>query len=632
MAEFSYVLKMAKDTEQYYLQAIKYNNSLPVEDNTIIISSEAQISIYTELQFVQNDTTFGVKTLVDGLYYNNIEIAKGELLFTIEKSQIALLPDTNNFVILNGNQPIPSASEFDFYYRTRYGAEFPWPEEPTPGPDVPGEPIIAGTWAHANYYGSGTHNLEAVEKAKDDEEQQLSTVVDVVTYNGLTPGEAYIIVGKIFDLTDKKYISEAATEMDLIPEDVYGDAHLEFNFDSSGLEGHTLVIFTELYTWDDHYLCEHSDRDDTDEYIYVLAKSEAEMSDDDEEAPYFCAVDENFNAIGILDAYESLIWTDRFDRAGDFELYTLVNPELFNLLKVDNYFYIPQSDKHMIVEKIEISTDAEDGDKLLITGRSLESMLDRRVVWKKTTINGNLQQSLKKIFEDNIINPPVGERRIANFIFKESSDPKITNLTLENEYFGDNIYDLVCNVCQTNHIGFRIRLNSSNQFVFELYSGEDRSYDNANNNTYILFGPDFDNVSNCNYIENKENYKNVALVGTSSDETTSSYGNKEHTGLSRRETYVSATDIDKDDMDKDQYKQALSDKGKIALKDYQNIKSFDGMMLNSGLTYLKDYGLGDVIEFKDTYGHAEKARMSEIIINHDKNGFKIYPSFETLEG
>lgn len=525
---------------------------------------------------------------------------------------------------LNYSLPPVPKKEFDFYYRTRYGAEFPWPEEPTPGPDVPGEPIIAGTLAHAGWKGSGSHNLEPSNNSK---------VVDTVTYNGLIPGLTYTVVGMLYDKNIGDLIPESYTELDFVPEDVYGDTYVEINFDSSELAGHKLVVFESLYL-DGVLLSSYEDEEDTDETVYILNPSDQDeySPDDNEEQSYFCAVDENFNAIGIIDNYESLIWTDRFDRAGDFELYTAANIELFNLLKVDNYFYIPQSDKHMIVEKISVASDVEDGDKLNITGRSLESIIDRRIVYKKTVINGNLQQGLKKIFEDNIINPPIGERRIANFIFKESTDSKITKLTLDAEYFGDNIYDLVSNVCQTNHIGFRIRLNSSNQFVFELYSGEDRSYDNPNNNTYIIFGPEYDNVNNCNYSENKEDYKNVALAGTNSDDTSAwTTDHKSYSGLSRRETYISATDIDKDNMTTDQYKDALSNKGKEALKDYQNIKAFDGTMLNSNLAYLTDFNLGDIIEFKDIYGHEVKSRISEIIINHDSTGFRIYPSFEEIK-
>lgn len=626
MADFSYILKYARTAEgsnDFFVEAEKYTGSTLVEKNDIICGI-GNTDIYTELRCVISQTNFSIFSLVEGLIFNNTPVAKDSVVINQLVNDIPVMPTFNTITLLNSAQPGPApTSEFDFYYRAKYGAEFPWPDEPGPGP-TPGTPKIAGTYAHANFYPSGSHNIEA-------STDEPAKVFDVVTYNGLTPGDDYIIVGKVFDITDGKYISESATEKAFTAADVYGDEIVEFTIDATNLEGHTLVIFEELYTWDDHYLAEHSDRNDTDQHVYVLAPYDSDEGDDDEEAPYFCAVDENFNALGIVDAYESLIWTDRFDKAGDFEFYTLVDPNLFSLLKVDSYFYIPQSDRHMIVEKIEISSDPDDGDKLIVTGRSLESLLERRVIWKKTVINGNLQQSLKKIFEDNIINPPVGERRIANFVFKETSDPKITNLTLEAEYFGDNIYEVVCNVCQTNHIGFKIRLNSENQFVFELYSGEDRSYDNPNNNTNIIFGAEYDNVNNSNYIENKQNYKNVALVGTSSDDTTSSYGSKDYTGLSRRETYVSATDIDNEDMSKDEYKKALSDKGKEALKDYRNIKSFDGTMLNTDITYLRDYGLGDIIEYKDQYGHEDKARISELIINHDKNGFRIYPSFETLE-
>ena len=135
----------------------------------------------------------------------------------------------------------------------------------------------------------------------------------------------------------------------------------------------------------------------------------------------------------------------------------------------------------MIVEKIQITSDTEDGNHVTVTGRSLESILDRRIVWGQKLLSGNLQNGIKTLLNENVISPSDSNRKIPNFIFKESTDPAITKLKLEAQYTGDNLYDVIQKICEEQGIGFKITLNDEKQFVFELYAGSDRSYDQTEN-------------------------------------------------------------------------------------------------------------------------------------------------------
>lgn len=134
-------------------------------------------------------------------------------------------------------------------------------------------------------------------------------------------------------------------------------------------------------------------------------------------------------------------------------------------------------------EKIQITSDTEDGNHVTVTGRSLESILDRRIVWGQKLLSGNLQNGIKTLLNENVISPSDSNRKIPNFIFKESTDPAITKLKLEAQYTGDNLYDVIQKICEEQGIGFKITLNDEKQFVFELYAGSDRSYDQTENPT-----------------------------------------------------------------------------------------------------------------------------------------------------
>lgn len=257
-------------------------------------------------------------------------------------------------------------------------------------------------------------------------------------------------------------------------------------------------------------------------------------------------LDKNLQVTAILDTYNSLIWTDRFQEAGDFEIYRPMDQFAMEFIKKDHYLWRKDSEHVMIIEKIVIDSNSEDGDYATISGRSLESILNRRIVWGLKTLTGGFQEGIKVLLEENIISPSKPERKIDNFIFELSTDPRITSLAIDTQYTGDNLYDVVTALCKERGIGFKVTLNSENKFVFKLYAGEDRSYGQFAN-PYVLFSPKFDNIINSNYTEDKASLKNVTLVGGEGEGSSRRYtavGNV--SGLDRRELFTDARDISSD--------------------------------------------------------------------------------------
>ena len=53
----------------------------------------------------------------------------------------------------------------------------------------------------------------------------------------------------------------------------------------------------------------------------------------------------SFEAIDVLDTFESLIWTERYCGCGDFEIYAPVDMDLKNILKTDHYIWMKNSKK-----------------------------------------------------------------------------------------------------------------------------------------------------------------------------------------------------------------------------------------------------------------------------------------------
>lgn len=343
-------------------------------------------------------------------------------------------------------------------------------------------------------------------------------------------------------------------------------------------------------------------------------------------------LNENFETVGILDHYESLIWTDRYYGYGDFEIYTNFTSSILAMMQHDRYLHMADSEHMMIVESVEVASDAELGERLIISGRSLESILTRRIIWNTISVTGSLQTGLAGIINDNFINPTDSKRQIANFIFEPSTDPRITALTWEQQMTGDNVYDVVNALCEENQMGFKVTLNDLNQFVMTLYMGENRSYDqDPEVNPYVVFSPSYENIINSNYLDNTTEMKNVALVAgedSGSARRTITIGATE--GLPRRELYVDARDIQSEQVT--QYEEALKERGLQYLDENKRVISFEGQVEATKMfRYGVDFFMGDIIQISNEYGIQGAARVVEFIHNEDATGKQTYPTFEAIQ-
>lgn len=350
-------------------------------------------------------------------------------------------------------------------------------------------------------------------------------------------------------------------------------------------------------------------------------------------------LDKQFRTVDIVDTYESLIWTDRYSSYGDFEIYTACNKKSLDIFKPGYYLWSSESEHMMIIDPKKIESDIEFGNHLTIRGKSLESILKRRIVWKQTSLDGYLQGQIQRLLNENVINPSDPKRKISNFIFETTDDPAITSLTVSAQFTGDEVYDAIKKLCDSANIGFKITLNDFNQFVFKLYAGKDRSYDQVLN-PYVVFSPNFENIINSEYYSSDENLKNVALVAGEGEGTarkTVTIDDTGITGLDRRELFVDARDISSttesgESLTTSQYNYLLRGRGYEWLSEYKSISTFTGEVEATQLyRYGRDFYMGDITQLENEYGMESKVRIVEFIHSEDQTGKKSYPTFEVLE-
>ncbi|MDD3229763.1 MAG: siphovirus ReqiPepy6 Gp37-like family protein [Oscillospiraceae bacterium] len=347
-------------------------------------------------------------------------------------------------------------------------------------------------------------------------------------------------------------------------------------------------------------------------------------------------MDTSFVSVDVVDTFDSFIWAERYSRCGDFEILTPVDGSFLNMLIPDYYLYMNGSEKVMIIEGREISTDPEEGNHLVFTGRSLESILDRRIVWRQTILSGNFQDGILTLLNENAISPTDPNRIIPGLIFVPSADPVITELTIQAQFTGDNLYVAIQSLCETKGIGFKITLTENNLFKFELYAGVNRSYDQFVN-PYVVFSPKFDNILSSNYVETKRAEKTVTLVageGEGAARKTAVVGTG--VGLSRREMFTDARDIsstvDGGELTPEQYTSQLEQRGAEKLSENTFISLFEGQVDASTLyKYGVDFFMGDILQLANEYEMEAKTRVVELIRSQSAAGEDIYPTFAAVE-
>jgi hypothetical protein len=345
----------------------------------------------------------------------------------------------------------------------------------------------------------------------------------------------------------------------------------------------------------------------------------------------------SFKIEGVIDTFTSLVWADRYSKAGDFELTIPISSEALGVMAIDNYLTHPESNHVMVIETWSRGMDAnvQDGNTITFTGRSVESFLDRRVIWPTAFLSGNIQTAIQTMLNDYVISPTDTGRKIDEVIFALASGTFPT-LTDEMQFTGDNLYDVIVDICEVFGIGFKMPLTIANKFQFQLYNGVDRSYSQTTN-PYVVFSPDFDNLASSNHLYSTALHKTMAFVAGEGEGTyrrwnataiPSGYGS----GRTRREMFVDARDLQSsvDDivLTPAEYMGVLAYRGREQLVKHPLVNVFDGEALPTELyTYGVDYAIGDVVQIVTDYGFTARARITEYIWTQSEQEITAYPTF-----
>lgn len=339
----------------------------------------------------------------------------------------------------------------------------------------------------------------------------------------------------------------------------------------------------------------------------------------------------SFEKIGVIDFCSSIIWTRRYCNEGDCELYLPADEEALNLLKIGRFLMREDLDDNlMVITSVTVESDAETGNFIKAVGAGAEHLISQRIVWNQTTLSGTVGDCVSQLLSENLINPSDENRKMDFFSVLDTSEG---TESVTKQYTGDNLLTAIIELLTTFDLGFDVSFNGSG-LGFSIYRGIDRSF-NQDQNSYVIFSPEYDNFLTANSSENSEKFKNIALVageGEGSARKKAEVGTA--SGIDRVEVFVDARDISSTTsggtLTDDEYMALLQEKGAAALAESKIELNYEGEILPE-VTFIfgVDYALGDIVETIDFFGNQNACRITEIIESWDENGYSIIPTFET---
>lgn len=398
-------------------------------------------------------------------------------------------------------------------------------------------------------------------------------------------------------------------------------------------------------------------------------------------------LDKNYDLVGEMSQQEDIVFNKRFNDVGYCALKVACNLEMLDLLKAGNYIFRYDDDMLCKIVTPQIDTDVEQGDYLTVDAEDMNNILAGRIVRWDVSYSGTVAGFIKRLVDENIINPAQAQRKIENFVFDDSNFNEFTEtISVAKDTATKDLLQLIITTCKTYNYGFRVSLNiETKTLVFRLKKGVNKA--TMESEEYVEFSPNFANIISSHYKEDESNYKNVAYVGYKSankdDENVYLLslfeGDTEPQGEARREIYVDATNTSREikleelqslygTLTKEgntyfatvdgvktavaTFEISTSDgvtTEKITANDFTYLQLIRIVGLNtlaervktqefSGevdtidtYEYKKDYDLGDIVRVANEYGIEAPAQITEVTESESvDNSYTIEPIYEFI--
>lgn len=334
-------------------------------------------------------------------------------------------------------------------------------------------------------------------------------------------------------------------------------------------------------------------------------------------------INTNFELLGIITNFESLICIWNFYECGTFELTINKNKANTNKLQKNNMLIVnKRDDKILLIDKI-VTTSTKNSKTLKVTGTCIKGITKRRIV--ATNGYDRVSETQAENIQKHYIEKHMVESYYDDIRTPERDIPWIKIAPSKNRGIKTvwqarltNLHDEEKHISEDTGLGWYGYLNRNEKCIyFDSIKGTDRTVnqvENFNNHEmlskltheelqaytheqlqgdikhpYIVFSEKKKNLLEGKTTDDSSNYKNVGYVagkGVNEDRLIVVLGNT--TGFDRREILIDLNNIEDPNE--------LKTEGQKKLDTYKLIQSIEGKAYQiPNMEYEKDFFLGDVV-------------------------------------
>lgn len=335
--------------------------------------------------------------------------------------------------------------------------------------------------------------------------------------------------------------------------------------------------------------------------------------------------DTTFDSIGEVNQYESLIWPDKFNGFGTFELWAPITDENSQYFKKGNILWCG-GDNAAVIEIVKSEIDEIGTKTYNVKGRTLEMLLTTRIIWGTyNAVNKDASTAMYEIVNQNCVNPSNANRKIP--YLKLAEDLKFGG-KITYQKTGGEVYDSLSTIASTYDLGFNVLFKpKTKELIFEVVEGVDRTVEQSINDP-VEFSTELEDLLSSSYYTNDQDVKNVAFVqgeGSGSSRKSVISGEADSKGFGRRELYVDARDLQSTSVDENgeeqnlsptEYTQVLTQRGDDKLSECKTTETFEAQIRVFGDVQYEfgvDYKKGDKVTVRDEQLNVVvSARITEV--------------------
>lgn len=332
-----------------------------------------------------------------------------------------------------------------------------------------------------------------------------------------------------------------------------------------------------------------------------------------------------FENIGEINQFDSLMWPDKFNGYGSFELWAPITEENSVYFKKGNILWCG-GDNAAMIEIVKSSVNSQGTKTYNVKGRTLEMLLTTRVVWGTYNAKDkHVSTIMYDIVNQTCVSPSNSKRKIP---FLECAEDEQFGSVATFQKTGGEVYSVLTTLAGSFDLGFNVLFRpKEKKLIFKVVNGVDRTIEQDVNDP-VEFSTDLEDLLSSSYYSNDQDKKSVAFVqgeGEGASRKSVVAGDNTTAGFARRELYVDARDLQSTSMDAngvevvlsdDEYNSVLLQRGDDKLSEHKVTETFEAQIRVFGdvqYVFGVDYNKGDKVTIRDNQLNVMiSARITEV--------------------